>query len=165
MKEEKDIFSFISTEKTAVPDDSYFVSLANKVIASKATETKVIPLYKKPFFKWAVAASIVLPLALYFLAPGTTNNSQEQSVLIGMNDIPREDIHAYIMDNMEEFNFSEVIEMVPIETVATFETETVTLETNTSSSFFDDISKEEIERYFESEDIDLEELEQEGLFI
>lgn len=165
MNEEKDIFSFISVKKTDVPDDSYFESLAQKVIASKATEIKVIPLYKKPFFKWVVAASIVLPLALYFISREATPNTQENSVLIGMNDIPREEIHSYIMDNMEEFNFSEVIEMVPTETVEAFEIETVTLETNTSSSFFDELSNEEIEDYFNLENIDLEELEQEGLFI
>ena len=57
MEEEKDIFTFISVEKTAVPDDSYFKSLAKSVISTKKAEVKIIPLYRKPFFKWAVAAS------------------------------------------------------------------------------------------------------------
>lgn len=165
MEEEKDIFTFISVEKTAVPDDSYFKSLAKSVISTKKAEVKIIPLYRKPFFKWAVAASLILPLAIYFISQKSPKDSQNKSILLGLNDIPKDDIHSYIMDNMEEFNFSEVIEMVPTETIKAFEMENVTLEITTESDFFDGISKEEIESYFDSQEIDLEELEQEEVFI
>ena len=163
MKEENDIFSFISAKKTDLPDDSYFEALSNKVIEKQTI--KVIPLYRKSIFKWAVAATIILPLAIYFITQGAQDETRNESVLLGLNDIPQAEIHSYIMENMEEFNFSEVIEMVPAETVSSFEIERVTLETKTESSFFDGISQEEIENYFNSNDIDPEELELEEVFI
>lgn len=165
MEEPKDIFSFITSEKIEVPNESYFAEIANKVISTKKSEVKIIPFHRKPFFKWAVAASIILPLAIYFISQGTTESPQKQEVLLGLNDIPTNDIQQYIMDNMEEFNLSEVSEMVSTETLETFNVEQVTLETKTESGFFDGITTEEIESYFDIQEIDEEELEDEGIFI
>lgn len=165
MEEQNDIFSFITSKKEDVPDEIYFTALAEKIIQEQKSTSKVIQLYKKPFFRWAVAASIILPLAIYFISQGTSEASSNQSVLLGLNDIPQEDIHTYIMENMEEFNLSEVSEMVTESTLESFEVKTVTLETNTTSDFFESLSTDEIESYFDSQDIDIEDLEQDELFI
>lgn len=165
MEEPKDIFSYIASKKSEVPDESYFAEMANKVIDAKKFEANIVPLYRKSFFKWAVAASIILPLAIYFISQGRTEANQDHTVLLGLNEIPTEDIHQYIMENMEEFNLSEVSEMVTTETLETFKVEQVTLETKTESGFFDEITTDEIESYFDSQEIDTEELEDEGIFI
>lgn len=164
MEEPKNILTHITTEKIEVPDEKYFTSLAGKIIITSKTETKIIPLYRKPIFKWAMAAAVILPLVFFFLMQNNNERSNEDEVLFGLNNITTAEIHSYIMDNQEEFTMIEVAEMTSKETLANFTINSEMIKPITSD-FFDNLSLDDIQQYFESNEINIEELEQEELFI
>lgn len=163
MDETKNIVHFIQAKKTEVPSNEYFENLANSILEKHAQPTvKVIPFYKKPKFKWMAAAAVIVPFVLYFALQDAPQNQND--VLMSLKEIPQEDIHAYIMENEEEFHIDEIVEITDLATIDAFRSETVSLNTTTNPSLLEGISKEEIESYFEYNNIDLEELE-EDIFI
>lgn len=162
MDETKNIVHFIQAKKTEVPSNEYFEKLATNILEQHARPTvKVIPFYKKPMFKWMAAAAVLVPFVLYLTLQGASQSQEQNDVLMSLKEIPREDIHAYIMENEEEFHIDEVVEITDLATIDAFRSETVSLNTSANPSLFEGVSKEEIESYFEYNNIDLEELEEE----
>lgn len=163
MKETKNIIEFIQPTKIEVPSSDYFENLANEIIAQKnQTPTKVIPFYKKPLVRWIAAAAVILPFVFYFTFQNESKDSE--NVLANLNNISKEDIHAYIMENEEDFHIDEIIEATDLVSIENFSSKAVTLNSTIEPSFFDGLSKEEIESYFDYSNEDLENLD-EDVFI
>lgn len=159
METNKTIFDFIRSKKVAAPDDEYFNQLAEKIIAQSSK--KVVPLYKKPFVKWMAAAAVILPLGIYFMF----QNSSPAIETTNFSTLSKDEIHSYISNNLEEFNTDEIIEMVDTQTIDELRKETVTLTIQSEQSFFSTLTTDEIKSYFEMENIELEEFDENELFI
>lgn len=168
MNNEKDIFNFIKAKKVDVPDTTYFESLADNIISKNSV--KVIPIYKKPLF-WmssAAAAVIILFVAFNF----TDTNTIQDKPLLALNDIDNDLVYSYVHENINDFDtelLTEFISETAIDSDNSTETEPVseTVEDNTVESntiTLENISSEDILNYFESEEIDISDLEDE-LFI
>jgi len=168
MNEEKDIFDFIEKRKVNTPDKAYFDNLTQSVLDSQ--RTKVIPLYKRPISWLSVAAAAVLVLfVVNFNAPDEITESTDWET--AMNDISREELLAYVEENIDEFDIELIAEFVPADEL---NTKYVELENQMSteeevdpieSITFESVTKEEILEYLEDEDLDFSDLEDEDSFI
>lgn len=168
MNNEKDIFDYIKAKKVDVPDTSYFETLADNIIAKD--HVKVIPIYKKPLFWMSSAAAAIL---IFFVAFNFTDpNSIQDKPLLALNDIDNDLVYSYVHENINDFDtelLTEFISETDIESDNSSEDESVqiteeniTIESNTIT--LENISSEDILNYFESEAIDISDLEDE-LFI
>lgn len=168
MNNEKDIFDYIKAKKVDVPDVSYFDSLADSIISKG--QVKVIPLYKKPLFWMSSAAAAVI---LLFVAFNFSDDSSIQDKpLLALNDMDNDLVYSYVHENINDFDtelLTEFISESAIEADNTTEIEPIieiqestTIESN--SITLENISSEDILNYFESEAIDISDLEDE-LFI
>lgn len=165
MEDNKDILRFINPKKQDIPDEGYFNELARNLIADRSKSVKrVIPLYKRPAFKWFAAAAVILPIVL-FVTIKSNNQKSSSEILLGLNEIPKSEIKAYILNNIEEFKEEDIIEFVDIKTIDNFRASAVSLKTSDNDKLFNSISKDDIRIYFDEEEIDLEELEDDELFI
>jgi len=142
MEEEKDIFNYLNKKENSVPDASYFQNMADSIIA-KETQTKVIPLFKKPSF-WMVAAAASLAFfAILNIQPLDNNN-----VLLSFNEISTTEAEAYISQNMTDFDTDLISEFVSEENIDDVHTESFNekknIEPTTSSLELDNIGSDEI---------------------
>ena len=159
MNEEKDIFDFIEKRKVDVPDKAYFENLTQKIVSSQ--KTRVIPFYKQPI-TWIGAAAAV---ALIFMVVRFESPQEvvEPNVLVALDDIPREDILAYVEDNIEDFDIDLISEYIPKSALESkrieIENEEVDGDPAIETISFDDITTDDILDYFEDEDIDFSDLD------
>lgn len=167
MSEKKNILDHIKPTKVEVPDASYFQKMAEGIIAEKSSSVKVIPMYKKPivWLTTAAAAAIVAFVLLFNSDP-----TQEQDVLLALNDISSEDIQAYVEDNLEDFDTELIAEYIEEESIADEELIPLELlEDNTIAVAepiqLDNVDDEDILHYFEEEEIDILELIDDESFI
>lgn len=159
MKEDKDIVSLIRPKETAVPENDYFKQLAQDVISSQ-TPAKVVPMYKRPILWISSAAAAIL--ILISLSPFTSN---EPNVLAKLDEIPTSSVVAYIEEHASEFEVTEIVEVLDNEDLTlAIESKEVSLEISTGD-IFNDISKEDIESYFDANYIDWETLDEEEFYI
>lgn len=161
MNQAKKILDFIQPKKVETPTNDYFDQLAKSVIHKHSK--KSIPLYKKPIYRWISAAAVLVPFIFYFVI--FQKEDVKVAVYARLKAIPQEDIHTYILENIEEFETDEIIEMTDSKSIDEFRTELITLKTNCSPTFFETVSVNEIEAYFESENIEIDEFNENNLFI
>lgn len=167
MNEEKDIFDFIEKRKVDMPDKAYFDNLAQSVIDSQ--KTKIIPLYKRPI-TWisAVAAAVLVLFIVNFNSPDDIIPPSNE---ISFNDISREELLAYVDENIDEFDIEMIAEFVPVDELnAKYEAlENTMIEDEDvdplESITLENITKEEILEYLNDEDLDFSDFEDEDSFI
>jgi len=161
MEEQKDIFDHLKLGEIDTPDAAYFDQLAKNVIASQ--EVKVIPLYKKPIV-WlsSAAAAIVILVVINYSSPVESTDA-----LLALNDVPTEDVLAYVEKHIEDFDVELLAEMVPSENIEAIRfsepIENVPTTTPTPEETkidFDNINTEEILDYINSEEIDIYDLDE-----
>jgi len=161
MEEQKDIFDHLKLGEIDTPDAAYFDQLAKNVIASQ--EVKVIPLYKKPIV-WlsSAAAAIVILVVINYSSPVESTDA-----LLALNDVPTEDVLAYVEKHIEDFDVELLAEMVPSENIEAIQfsepIENVPATTPTPEETkidFDNINTEEILDYINSEEIDIYDLDE-----
>jgi hypothetical protein len=162
MEENKDIFDYLKVNKIGGPDASYFENLANSVIEKSQSNTPIIPLYRKPI-TWisAAAASIaILLLVNLFNQPDEPGN-----VLLALNDIPSNEIEAYVSENIDDFDTELIVEYIDEESLITQEKEDKQEIEVEKTIDFEEITAKDILDYFDHEEIELEELQDEESFI
>jgi hypothetical protein len=161
MEEQKDLFDHLKLGKIDTPDATYFDQLAKNVIASQ--EVKVIPLYKKPIV-WlsSAAAAIVILVVVNYSAP-----EESTDALLALNDIPTEDVLAYVDKHIEDFDVEMLSEMVPSENIEAIQLSEpiennpiTTPKTEETKINFDNIDTEDILDYINSEEIDIYDLDE-----
>lgn len=153
MEENKDILSHIQPKRINVPDMDYFEQLANSI--DQGSKAKIQPLYKHPIFIGGMAAAIV-GIAFFIFNPF----QQQVDPLNQLASIPSENIYAYISENIDEFEEEEIAMNLDSEQLKAISVENISEET--SSITVNDLSPEEIQLYFESEGIDIEEIDEES---
>lgn len=177
MEEEKDIFDFIEKQSFEMPDTAYFEGLADKVIGKAKVETpqkaKVVPLYRRSI-TWisGVAAAILIAFLLLPNEP----KSVETSSNADFSDLSKQEVLAYVNDNIEDFDEELLVEFIALKNLKSapnlveekeaeesletlVETETKNLQESLKS-----ISDEEILDYLKEEGLDSDDLE-EDLFL
>ena len=166
MENKKDILDHLKVNKIESPGPEYFSNLAKDVIISQKKETKIIPLYKKASF-WisAAAASIIVVLVLNF-----KGNQSQENVLLALNDVSTESIHAYVEDNIEDFEEELIAEFVSEESIASEEILPIEMAEDVAVVVQEEIKLEEVQeedilKYFEDEEIDLFDLMEDESFI
>ena len=152
MEPNKDIFDHLNLGEVETPDTSYFEQLAKNVVESQ--QLKIIPLYKKPIIWIGTAAAI---FAIMFVL--NIGENSEQNVLLALNDIPTEEVFAYIDEHIEDFDtdlISEVLEEENINPVDFIEENlSAQPEIENTDLDFENINTEEILEYLQEEAIDL----------
>ena len=161
MEEQKDIFDYIKPRENETPEQSYFDQLTKSVIDSQ--QPKIIPIYKKPIFWLSSAAAVIAVMVVL----NFDNSTQESgNVLLALNDISKQEVQAYINDNIDDFDeelIAEYIQENTIESVSLVVEEPITFDEPVSDPAlnFDDIDAADILEYLESEEIDLYDLDDE----
>ena len=161
MEEQKDIFDYIKPREIETPEQSYFDQLTKSVIDSQ--QPKIIPIYKKPIFWLSSAAAVIAVMVVL----NFDNSTQESgNVLLALNDISKQEVQAYINDNIDDFDeelIAEYIQENTIESVSLVVEEPITFDEPVSDPAlnFDDIDAADILEYLESEEIDLYDLDDE----
>jgi hypothetical protein len=146
-----------------VPNKAYFDALAQNVIRSQ--KVKIIPFYKRPITWIGAAAAIVLILMVVkFDSP---KELVERDVLSALDDIPRDVILAYVEDNIDDFDIELIAEIIPSSAleIEKKEGKSVNHEKPIESVSFDNITRDEILKYLEDEELDFSDLEDEDSFI
>lgn len=163
MNEEKNIFDFIEKRKVDVPDEAYFHGLAQSVIRSQ--KTKIIPIYKRPITWIGTAAAIVLMLMVVKF--DSTEELVETDILSALDDIPRDVILAYVEGNIDEFDIELIAEFIPASSLRFEKIEETQISDDKpiESVSFDNITRDEILKYLEDEELDFSDLEDEDSFI
>ena len=162
MEKNKDIFDYIKKKEISTPDASYFEALAKDVM--KKNEVKIIPFYKKPATWIAVAATLILSL---LIVQNLGDDDEEVNVLAELDTISDTELLAYIDNNIDEFDAEMIVESFSEESLdnVRFEINSSVDEVSSESSSeeveinFDGIEVDDILKYLEDEDIDLDDLD------
>lgn len=152
----------IKTERPNLPKD-YFNSLTENVMSKVKLEpkTKVISFYKKPLF-WIVstAASICVLIGVsYFL-----KNLNE----LTFDSLSKSEVLAYVENNIDDFDEELIVEVMSESsfnfgdtTKKTSNLKQPTIQKEKGTLSFESLSEEEILEYLNSQELSLEELEEE----
>ena len=158
MKSKKDLLDHLKPVKIDAPDSEFFETLASQVV-------KEHPIVKRKgknnlrIMRTALAAAVVIVMAFVLIKSFSIevqSVNMEKSLL---SEIQDEEIYAYVDEHIDEFSIEEITETLTEEDLnVLFENQT-----NELDFFFAEISDEEIIKYIDKENIDLDEFEDELL--
>ena len=160
MEPKKDIFKHLKARSITTPDQTYFEELTQKILASQ--QPKVIPLYQRPIL-WigAVAASILVFILFNINTPETGTN-----VLLALDTMPTEDIYNYIEEHIDDFETDMLCELIPTNHIEEIQLtpspkEIIISEPPKETVLnFDNINHQDILDYLNSEEIDIQDLQE-----
>lgn len=155
MENPNNIFDQVNPRKVEIPDVDYFAKIASSISASQKVTPKVIPLYKKPLF-WA--SSVAATIALVFVFNMEASTEKTFNIQLAMNDVSTEEIFSYVDEHIDEFEISEITEIIPNGEIDALTMSQPASEENEANLSFDNISDDEIIEYLLHEGIDLEDL-------
>ncbi len=164
METPKELFDHLKARPVETPDASYFEALAQAVIEQE--KPRVIPLYKRPIV-WMTAAAAAIALLVIFRP---ADAPVEENVLLALNEISHEDVFNYVDEHIDEFEIEMLAEAIPSENIepvslTTPEPVATPVETVPETTLdFDEINKDDILDYLESEGLDVYELDDTELF-
>ncbi|MFT5858646.1 MAG: hypothetical protein ACI865_000734 [Flavobacteriaceae bacterium] len=171
MDKEKDIFDHIKVRKIDVPSADYFKNLSDAVIEKQRPE--IIPLYKRPL-SWvsAAAAIIVVALLVTNMSESAISNGVSDP-LLALNEFSSEELIAYIDSNIDDFDTELIAEMIPERDLATVEIfdeiEALIIEEETQEAIMpvsiEALEDQDILDYFNEEGLDLEDFEDDDIYI
>lgn len=154
METNKNIFEqFQLKEKPQVPQ-GYFENLAAEMLSkvNEAPPTKMRVIYKRPL----VWLSTVAAVALLFLGVRYFSQTQE----VQLDDISDSEILAYVEEHLDDIDTELLIEAAEAEPTSPEKESSASEKTEVSSTkHIDSLSKEEILHYLNSQEVDLEDIE------
>lgn len=158
MENNKDMFDYLKPRRSETPESSYFKQLAESVIDSQ--KTKVIPFYKKTIAWVSAAAACIAILVTVQLSSNNTTND----VLLSLDTCSIEEIEKYVADNIDDFDTELISEFIPVNSITPLEyTNAIEIQHEGSNESlpieFDNINNDDILDYFESQNYDLEDIE------
>lgn len=172
MKSEKDILDHLKARKIERPSSDYFANLAKQISDSQSAPAKIIPLYRRKGTWISIAAAAAVVLLVFQFIPESGLTPSNPMTSLSIDDLSSEEITAYVEKHIDEFDIDMIIDQIPLSNLENDPVEE-TIEPNDSTEFqninttidtglnFDDIDIDDILQYFESEGIDIEELENE----
>ena len=167
MEKEKNIVDFLKPREREFIDNAYFDNLAASIISThpKVETKKIIPLYKKTTFWISSIAAVFIGL----IALNTFTSSSEK--MYNFNSISHSELMAYVDDNIDEFDQDLLVKYIPVESPIKTKakelieqktvTEKVQVNSKSKTVLFDDLQKEDILNYLDSEELSIDDLEPE----
>lgn len=158
MKIKKDILNHLKPVKTNTPDADFFEDIAAQIVKEYPITTRPKKNHLR-ILRMAMAAAAVIVMAFVLMKSFSIevqSVNMEKSLL---SEIQDEEIYAYVDEHIDEFSIEEITETLTEEDLnVLFENQT-----NELDFFFAEISDEEIIKYIDKENIDLDEFEDELL--
>ena len=158
MKIKKDILNHLKPVKTNTPDADFFEDIAAQIVKEYPITTRPKKNHLR-ILRMAMAAAAVIVMAFVLIKSFSIevqSVNMEKSLL---SEIQDEEIYAYVDEHIDEFSIEEITETLTEEDLnVLFENQT-----NELDFFFAEISDEEIIKYIDKENIDLDEFEDELL--
>lgn len=161
---EQHIIDELKKGTTPLPGDDYFAQLKSNLM--RHTEpVPVIPIYRRLWFVSSAAAACVLLTVSIFVYKGkpTTDNTAGN---VNWNSVSREDVLAYIQDNIEEFETEAIaahLDTIPDwkHTAVVPATDSLGIPHSSKGNsdyeqLFNDLDKEEILKYLQEEAVDID---------
>lgn len=96
MKNENSILNQLISKQTDIPDENFFEEMATTILADNKHSIKIIPLYKKPIFRWLSAAAVLIPIFIYIGL--NTQKQHRNNELATINTLSNEDINTYLIE-------------------------------------------------------------------
>lgn len=160
MNEKENIFQHIKPKEGKTPDMVYFENLAKGITSQNQAPIK--PLFKRTS-TWlgAAAAVAILVVCIPFITSQQTSSTEH--ILSELNTIPKEVLISYVDTHIDDFETSEIIDVINDASLPTVKE--VSLDLTVEQNFFDQVDAEDVELYFLMEGIDSQEIEEEDLFI
>jgi hypothetical protein len=165
MEKEKNIVDFLNPRERESLDNAYFDNLASSIISAhpKVETKKIIPLYKKTTFWISSIAAVFIGL----IALKTFTSPSEKTY--NFNSVSHSELLAYVDDNIDEFDQDLLVKYISIESPTKIKakelieqnitTEKVKVNSIPKKVLFDDLQKEEILNYLDSEELSIDDLE------
>jgi hypothetical protein len=167
MEKEKNIVDFLKPRERETIDNAYFDNLAASIVSAhpKVETKKIIPLYKKTTF-WISSIAAVF-IGLIALKTFTTTSEKTYN----FNSVSHSELMAYVEDNIDEFDQDLLVKYIPIESPTKLKSKeiieqktsikNVQVKSKSSTVLFDDLQKEDILNYLDSEELSIDDLEPE----
>ena len=167
MEKEKNIVDFLKPRERESLDNAYFENLAASIVSAhpKVETKKIIPLYKKTTFWISSIAAVFIGL----IALNTFTSSPEKTY--NFNSVSHSELMAYVEDNIDEFDQDLLVKYIPVESPTKIKakelieqktaTEKVQVNSKSKTVLFDDLQKEDILNYLDSEELSVDDLEPE----
>lgn len=165
------IIDELKHNQAPLPDNAFFEQLKADVLKKMETEkpeqsAKVIPLYRKMWFIGAVAAGMALLLTIPVLFK-SEEPQQMQQAEVSWDDVSREEMLAYIDDNIADFDeelLAQHLDSIPHSKAAVSITNSTgnalkkakSKKEKQEKNLFENIDKEDILEYLDEEAIDLD---------
>jgi cell division protein FtsX len=165
MEKEKNIVDFLKPRERETLDNAYFDNLAASIVSAhpKVETKKIIPLYKKTTF-WISSIAAVF-IGLIALKTFTTTSEKTYN----FNSVSHSELMAYVEDNIDEFDQDLLVKYIPIESPTIMKAKELIeqkttikkVQVNSKTVLFDDLQKEDILNYLDSEELSIDDLEPE----
>lgn len=161
---EKHIIDDLKVNPTPLPSNDFFEQFKAdmmKQVLDKQPETKLIPLYKRWYSWTSIAAAIALIITLNWNRSETTKPIEQK---VDFSSVNKAEILEYMeehIDDVEIAQLAEHLDEIPqvdlLKTVENPSTDLADQSNNNNENLFDDLDKEEILKYLQEEDLDIEE--------
>lgn len=161
---EKHIIDDLKVNPTPLPSNDFFEQFKEdmmKQVLDKQPETKLIPLYKRWYSWTSIAAAIALIITLNWNRSETTKPIEQK---VDFSSVNKAEILEYMeehIDDVEIAQLAEHLDEIPqvdlLKTVENPSNDLADQSNNNNENLFDDLDKEEILKYLQEEDLDIEE--------
>jgi IS1 family transposase len=161
MEKQKQLLDHLKPVEIDMPQDAFFSELANKVVHQAPIRKLDSAFRRKKWLYIALSAAAVFIIGLIFINQ-QQNTTQNIDLAQAMSALSHKEMSDYIMVNQLDFDHDDHAFQMEYETKeleVAVEEETASLE-----ELFSDLTQKEIDRYFESEGINPEELEEDELY-
>lgn len=162
MKENNTIWDHLRKRPVETPDARYFEALTTSILQEQ--KPKVVPIYRRTIVQ-IVTAAVAASIAIFiYFRPAP--EPPAENVLLALQDIPHEDVLAYVHTHIDEFDIDMLAAAIPSENIETVEiapaSEETVIEIPSDAKAdinFENIDNQDILEYLESEEVDLYELD------
>lgn len=164
MQQEQHILDELRKRPVSLPPDDYFGQMKEQLF-SQLEQPKAIPLYRRfSFLAVSAAASVMLIIGLFVFNERRPHDDAHPNV--DWNTVSREDILAYVDENIEEFDAMALAKH--LDTIPEWHSQADVLVTdsvladlpsrsNHLEQLMDELDKEDILKYLQEEAIELDE--------
>ncbi len=162
MNEEKHMDDILKKQERPEIPEKYFESFHDQLMQKISSESKVIPLYKRPAV-WisSIAATILVIIGFSLFNPS------DNKPLIAMEDLSNEEVYRYIDENIDAFDSELIQEVLYAERFTEEPGDSLKKKSNAATSpdkkavSFEELSREDILKYLQQEELTIEEIEEE----
>lgn len=161
---EKHIIDDLKVNATPLPSNEFFEQFKAdmmKQVNEVQPETKIIPLYKRWYSWTSIAAAIALIITLNWNRTDVQTPNKQK---VDFSSVSKAEILEYMEENIDDVEIAQLAEHLDeipqvdlSNTVETPSNDIADQPNNQKDDLFEDLDKDEILKYLQEEDLDLEE--------